>query len=46
MNINNKGYESDLRDELVEMHVDLEVKALFKDKDLSEYCSNISTATK
>ena len=42
----NKGYQSDLDDELIEMHVDHEAKALFKSKNLSEYWSNINTANK
>ena len=37
MKINNKSYESDLEDELIEMHVDLEAKALFQRKNLAEY---------
>ena len=32
MKIDNKGYESDLEDELIEMYVDFEAKALFKIK--------------
>ena len=40
--IDNKGYESDLEDELIEMHVDLEVKT----SPNIEFCSNIITATK
>ena len=32
-------------DERIEMHVDLKAKALFKSKNLSEYWSNINTAT-
>ena len=46
LKINNKVYESDLEDELIEMHVDLETKALFKSKCLNEYWSNINAATK
>ena len=46
MKIDNKGYESDLEDELIEMHVNFEAKALFKSKTLTEYWSNINTATK
>ena len=46
MKINNEVYESDLEDELIEMHVDLETKALFKSECLSEYWSNINAATK
>ena len=46
MKINNEGYESDLEDDLIEMHVDLKAKVLLKNKDLSEYWSNVSTATK
>ena len=30
MKIYNKGYVSDLEDEFIEVHVDLEAKALFK----------------
>ena len=41
MKIDNDGYESGLEVELIEMHVDLEAKALFKRKDLREYWSNI-----
>ena len=37
MKIDNKGYESDLEDEFIEMHVDLEGKELFKSKNLSKY---------
>ena len=37
MKIDNKSYESDLEDEHMEMHVDLEAKALFKSKNLAEY---------
>ena len=32
MKIDNKGYKSDMKDELIEMPVDLEAKALFKSK--------------
>ena len=46
MKMDNKRYESDLEDDLIEMHVDLKAKALFKSKNLSEYWSNINTATK
>ena len=42
---NNKGYESDL-DEFIQMHMDFKAKALFKSKNLTEYWSNINTATK
>ena len=45
MKMDNKGYESDLEDEPIEMHMNLEAKALFKSKNLVEYCSNIRTAT-
>ena len=41
----NEGYEFYLEDEVIEMHVDLKAKALFKGKDLSEYWSNVNTAT-
>ena len=37
---------SSLEDELIEMHVELEAKALFKSRNLSEYWSNINTANK
>ena len=37
MKIDHKGHESDLEDELIEMHVDLEAKALFKSKNIAEY---------
>ena len=46
MEIDNKGYEADLEDELIKMHVDLEAKAFFKSNDFSEYWSNINTVTK
>ena len=46
MKIGNKSNESDLEDRLIEMHVDLEAKALFKCENLAEYRSNINTATK
>ena len=36
MKIDNKGHECDLEDELIEMHVDLEAKALLKSKNISE----------
>ena len=42
----NKVHECDLKDELIETHVDLKAKALFKSKRLSECWSNIDTATK
>ena len=45
MKIDNNYYESDIQDEHVEMHVGLEAKALFKKKTISEYWSNINTAT-
>ena len=44
--MDNKDYESDIEDEIIELHVDLEANALFKSKTLSEYWSNINTATK
>ena len=44
MKIDNKGNESDLEYEFIEMHVDLEAKGLSKSKDLSEYWSKINTA--
>ena len=37
MKIDNKGYETDLVDALIEMHVDLKAKTLFKSKNLAEY---------
>ena len=46
MKIDNKGCETDIEDELMEMHVDLKAKELLKSKNLSEYWSNINTATK
>ena len=46
MKMDNKGYESDIEDELIEMHVDLKPKMLYKSKNLSDYWSNINTATK
>ena len=46
MKLDNEGYESAFKDELIEMHVDLKAKALFKSENLSEFCSNINTATK
>ena len=46
MKIDNKGYESDLEDDLIEMREDLEAKALSKSKNLMEYWSNNNTATK
>ena len=42
MKIDNKGYEPDLEDEIIEMHVDLEAKVL-KIKNPAEYWSNINT---
>ncbi|KAF2367302.1 hypothetical protein FHG87_001946 [Trinorchestia longiramus] len=42
----NKSNESDLEDELVEMCVDLEAKALFERKTLTEYWTHVSIATK
>ena len=35
--IYSKDYESDLEDEVIEMHVDLEAKAFLKGKNLAEY---------
>ena len=46
MKMDNKGHESELEDELIEMHVDLTAEVLFKSKILREYWSNINTATK
>ena len=34
--IGNKRYESDLEDDPIKMHVDLEDKAFFKSKNLTE----------
>ena len=44
--IDNKGCESDLECELIEMHVDLQAKALFTSNNLSECWNNVNTATK
>ena len=46
MKIDYKGYESHLEDEHIEMYVDLESKVFFEGKKLSEYWSNMNTATK
>ena len=46
MKLDNKCYESDIQDVLIVMHVDIEAKALFKRKKLSEYWSSINTASK
>ena len=46
MKKDNKGYESDLEDVLIEIHIDLEAKVLFKSKNLSEYWCIINTTTK
>ena len=35
MKIDNKGHDSDLEDKLIEMHMALKAKALFKSKNLS-----------
>ena len=43
--INSKGHKFNIEDELIEMHVDLEAKPLFKGKNLAEYWSNIITVT-
>ena len=37
MKIDNKDYESDIVDELIDMYVDFEAKTLFKSKNLAEY---------
>ena len=37
MKIDNKGYDSDIEDEHIVMHLDLEAKAMFKSKHLTEY---------
>ena len=37
MKIYNKGYESDLEDEFIKMHVGFEAKALFKSENIREY---------
>ena len=37
MKIDNKGSGSDLECELIEMHVDLEDKALIKSKNVAQY---------
>ena len=36
MKIDNRDYQSDITVELIEMYVDIEAKALFKCKNLSE----------
>ena len=46
MKIDNKGYESDLEDELIEIRVDFEAITLLKSRSLAEYCSNINIANK
>ena len=46
MKIDNKSHEFDLEDQLIEMHVDLKAKAMLNSKNVSEYWSNINTATK
>ena len=46
MKMDNKCYESDLEDELIEINVDFEPKELFKCKNLCEYWSKNNTATK
>ena len=46
MEIENENIESDLEDELVEMRVDLAAKSLFEHKTLTEYWTNINTASK
>ena len=37
MKIYNEGHESDLEDELSEMHVDLEAEALVKSENIAGY---------
>ena len=39
-------YKGDFEEELIEMHVDLKAKLLFKGKNLTEYWNNINTANK
>ena len=46
MIIDNKDYESDLEDELIEICVNLKAKALFKCKTPQRILSNINIATK
>ena len=46
MKRDNKGCESDVKDEIIEMHMNFEREALFKSKNLSKYLSNINTTTK
>ena len=46
MKIDNNSYESDLADELIEMHVDPKAEALFRCMSLSEHWSNINTSSK
>ena len=46
MKIDNIGYESDFVDELIQMHVYIEAKALYKSKNLAEYWNNINTVNK
>ena len=45
MKIDNKVYDSDLEDDLIETHVHPEAKALSKRKKLSEHWSNINVST-
>ena len=45
MKIDNKGYDSDLEDDLIETHVHPEAKALSKSRKLSEHWSNINVST-
>ena len=44
MKIDNKRHESDSEHELIEMHLVLQPKTLFKSKILCEYWNNINTA--
>ena len=37
MKIDNKGHECDLEDEHTEIHVDIEAKTLFKNKNNAKY---------
>ena len=46
MKIDNIGHEYYLKDELIEMHANVEAKALFRSKNPRDYWSNVNTATK
>ena len=37
MKIDNRGYKSELEDEIIKMHVDLAAKVLLKRSNLAEY---------